>query len=95
MQRTATTFARTVFTGAGVWGVAVLIPLYFGFDAIGRLYPPTITHPDFFYGFVGARLFRSLWRLAWSLASAIAVAAALRSASLSCDGLACFPVAPT
>ena len=56
MQSTATTFARTVFTAAGVWGFAVLTPLYFSFDAIGRFYPPQITHPDFFYGFVGVAL---------------------------------------
>ena len=56
MQRTATTFAKTVFTAAGVWGFAVLTPLYFSFDAIGRLYPPHITHPDFYYGFVGVAL---------------------------------------
>jgi len=46
-------FARTVFTGAGLWGLVVLAPLYFTFDLVGRLYPPPITHPDFYYGFIG------------------------------------------
>jgi hypothetical protein len=46
-------FARTVFTGAGLWGLVVLVPLYFMVDLIGRLYPPPITHPDFYYGFIG------------------------------------------
>ena len=64
MQSTATTFARRVFTAAGVWGLAVLMPLYFSFDAIGRLYPPPITHPDFFYGFVGVAL---VWQLVFLL----------------------------
>jgi hypothetical protein len=64
MQPTATTFARRVFTAAGLWGLAVLMPLYFSFDAIGRLYPPTITHPDFFYGFVGVAL---VWQLVFLL----------------------------
>jgi hypothetical protein len=64
MQRTATTFARTVFTAAGIWGFAVLTPLYFSSDLIGRLYPPTITHPDFFYGFVGVAL---MWQVAFLL----------------------------
>jgi hypothetical protein len=53
-----------VFTAAGVWGFAVLLPLYFSFDAIGRLYPPRITHPDFFYGFVGVAL---IWQLVFLL----------------------------
>ena len=50
------TFARRVFTVAGIWGFAVLMPLYVSFDLIGRVYPPAITHPDFFYGFVGVAL---------------------------------------
>jgi hypothetical protein len=60
MERTATTFAKTVFTVAGIWGFVVLAPLYFSFDLIGRLYPPAITHPDFFYGFIGVAL---TWQL--------------------------------
>jgi len=39
-------FAKVVFTVAGVWGVRVLTPLYFLFDAIGRWYPPAIGHSD-------------------------------------------------
>jgi hypothetical protein len=46
-------FAKTVFTGAGLWGLVVLVPLYFMFDLVGRQYPPPITHPDFYYGFIG------------------------------------------
>ena len=49
-------FARYVFLIAGVWGVLVLTPLYFMFDRIGAEYPPAITHPDFYYGFVGVGL---------------------------------------
>jgi len=55
-------FAKTVFWCAGVWGVLVLTPLYFLFDRIGREYPPAITHPDFFYGFVGVAL---AWQVAF------------------------------
>src|SRR6476469_6651018 len=57
-------FAARVFTVAGVWGVLVVAPLYFAFDAIGRAYPPPITHPDFYYGFVGVTL---AWQLAFLL----------------------------
>jgi hypothetical protein len=46
-------FAKVVFTVAGIWGLAILLPLYFTFDLIGRQYPPAITHPDLYYGFVG------------------------------------------
>ena len=46
-------FAKIVFWIAGIWGVLVLTPLYFIFDLIGRKDPPPITHPAFYYGFVG------------------------------------------
>jgi len=49
-------FAKIVFWIAGIWGVLVLTPLYFMFHLIGRQDPPPITHPGFFYGFVGAGL---------------------------------------
>ena len=55
-------FAKTVFWIAAIWGVAVLTPLYFMFDLIGRKDPPAITHPGFFYGFVGTAL---AWQLAF------------------------------
>jgi hypothetical protein len=49
-------FAKIVFWIASIWGVLTLTPLYFMFDLIGRNDPPPITHPGFFYGFVGAAL---------------------------------------
>jgi len=49
-------FAKIVFWIAGIWGVLVITPLYFLFDLISRNDPPPITHPGFFYGFVGAAL---------------------------------------
>jgi hypothetical protein len=55
-------FARIVFWSAGIWGVLVLTPLYFMFDLIGRQDPPPITHPAFYYGFVGAGL---AWQIAF------------------------------
>ena len=56
------TFAKITFWVAGIWGVLVLTPLYFIFDLIGQKDPPPITHPAFFYGFVGAAL---AWQLAF------------------------------
>jgi hypothetical protein len=55
-------FAKIVFWIAGIWGLLVLTPLYFMFDIIGRNDPPLITHPGFFYGFVGAGL---AWQVAF------------------------------
>jgi hypothetical protein len=55
-------FARVVFAIAGVWGLAVLMPLYFVFDLVGRRYPPPVTHPDFYFGFVAVAL---VWQVAF------------------------------
>ena len=49
-------FARIVFAVAGVWGFLILTPFYFTFDLVGRTYPPPITHPDLYYGFIGVAL---------------------------------------
>lgn len=55
-------FARVVFWVAGIWGLLVITPLYFLFDVIGRQDPPPITHPGFYYGFVGVAL---AWQIAF------------------------------
>ncbi len=55
-------FAKIVFWSAGIWGVLLLTPLYFMFDRIGRQDPPPITHPAFYYGFVGVGL---AWQIAF------------------------------
>ena len=55
-------FAKIVFWIAGIWGLLILTPLYFMFELIGRNDPPPITHPGFFYGFVGAGL---AWQVAF------------------------------
>lgn len=46
-------FARRTFMIAGVYGLLVLLPMYFLEGRIGRDTPPPITHPEYFYGFVG------------------------------------------
>ena len=55
-------FAKVVFWIAGIWGLLVITPLYFLFDLIGKQDPPAITHPGFYYGFVGCAL---AWQLAF------------------------------
>lgn len=46
-------FAQRVFFIAGLYGLALLVPMYFLEDTVGRQDPPPITHPEYFYGFVG------------------------------------------
>ena len=46
-------FAKWVFAIAGVWGILILTPMYFMFEKIGKDSPPVITHPEFYFGFLG------------------------------------------
>jgi len=55
-RETELKFAKVVFTVAGIWGILVTVPLYFLYDLIGHQSPPVITHPEFYYGFVGVTL---------------------------------------
>lgn len=49
-------FAQWVFRIAGVYGVLTLLPFYFLEDRIAMDSPPAITHPEYFYGFLGVGL---------------------------------------
>jgi hypothetical protein len=55
-------FARIVFIVAGVWGIAVLTPLYFLVDVTGRQYAPPTAYPHFFYGFMSVAM---AWQIAF------------------------------
>lgn len=55
-------FARRVFTGAGIYGIVCLVPMYAAERTLGTMFPPPITHPEFFYGFTGVAL---AWQLAF------------------------------
>jgi len=57
-------FARSVFRIAGLYGLAVLVPLYFLEKYYGQEFPPAITHPEHFYGFVGVAV---SWQIAFLL----------------------------
>jgi len=48
--------AKRVFLLAGIYGLLVLLPQYFLEDKTGHDYPPAITHPEFYYGFIGGAL---------------------------------------
>jgi hypothetical protein len=54
--------ARYVFTGAGIWGIVVLTPLYWLFDITGRRYAPPADYPHFFYGFLSVAM---AWQIAF------------------------------
>ena len=57
-------FAKIVFWLAAIWGFLIITPLYFMFALISKNDPPPITHPGFFYGFVGLAM---VWQLAFIL----------------------------
>ena len=57
-------FAKIVFTVAGVYGLLVLVPQYFLEGRYGRDFPPPVSHPEHYYGFVGLAL---VWQLAFLL----------------------------
>lgn len=57
-------FAKVVFWFAGIWGLLVITPLYFMFDVIPQHDPPAITHPGFYFGFVGTAL---AWQVAFCI----------------------------
>ncbi len=46
-------FGSRVFRAAGIYGLIVMLPQYFMEERVGIDTPPAITHPEFFYGFVG------------------------------------------
>ena len=55
-------FAKYVFIAAGVWGIAVLTPLFFLVDVTGRPYQVPTDYPHFYYGFVAVAL---AWQVAF------------------------------
>jgi hypothetical protein len=58
--------ASRVFRIAGIYGLIGLVPQYFTEEMIGRDYPPAITHPEFFYGFLGVAI---TWQIVFLLIS--------------------------
>ena len=59
-------FARRVFLIAGIYGLIVVLPLYFLEAKTGRDYPPPITHPEYYYGFIGVT---AAWQILYLLVS--------------------------
>jgi hypothetical protein len=57
-------FARIAYGVAAAYGFLTLTPLYFMVGNIGHDAPPPVTHPEFYYGFVGVAL---LWQMIFVL----------------------------
>jgi hypothetical protein len=49
-------FARWVFLVAGICGIVITAPMSFLEERLGLDSPPAITHPEFYYGFIGVTL---------------------------------------
>jgi hypothetical protein len=62
-----TRFPRIVFLIAGIWGLIILVPGYFGEKTISEQFPPAITHPEYYYGFFGVAL---AWQLGFLIIAA-------------------------
>ena len=59
-------FVKRTFFWAGVYGLLCVGPQLFLESKTSRDYPPAITHPEFYYGFVGVTI---AWQLAFLLIS--------------------------
>ncbi len=46
--------ARRVFLAAGIYGLVVLLPMFFMEDRVAAAMPPAFSHPEYYYGFLGA-----------------------------------------
>lgn len=49
-------FARILFRVAGIYGLLILAPGYFMEEQVAVDWPPAITHPEYYYGFIGVAL---------------------------------------
>ena len=69
------TFSRWLFALAALYGVVALVPMYFQESMIATSHPPPLTHPEYYYGFIGVAL-------AWQVAFVIIAAEPVRHRSL-------------
>jgi hypothetical protein len=59
-------FARRLFLAAGIYGMAVLAPMFLLEHLIGEYDPPSITHSEFYYGFVSTAF---AWQIVYLMMS--------------------------
>src|SRR5690349_14488164 len=59
-------FAKWVYRIAGIYGILVLLPFYFVENDPMAIPLPAMTHPEYYYGFVGLGL---AWQVAFLIIS--------------------------
>lgn len=59
-------FAKIAFLIGGWYGIVALLPQYFAEDLVGKHFPPPVTHPEYYYGFIGVVV---VWHLLFLLIS--------------------------
>lgn len=59
-------FAKWTYLIAGLYGLLVLVPQYFLESTNSINYPPAITHPEYYYGFIGVAV---AWQVAFLIIS--------------------------
>lgn len=59
-------FAKALFLVAGIYGLLALVPQYFLEEKNGRDFPPAITHPEYYYGFLGVAI---AWQIVFLILS--------------------------
>ena len=59
-------FSRWVFRIAGIYGILIIIPMFFSEARMNQQFPPDITHPEYYYGFAGVTL---AWQVAFLVIS--------------------------
>lgn len=59
-------FAKWTFLVAGIYGLLALLPQYFLETKNGLDFPPPITHPEYYYGFIGVAV---AWQIAFLIIS--------------------------
>ena len=59
-------FSKYVFLISGIYGVLALVPLYFLENNPQFVKPPAVTHPEFYYGFIGVGF---AWQVAFFIIS--------------------------
>lgn len=53
-------FARVVYWIAAVYGIIVILPLFFMEEKLGIDFPPPVNHPEYLYAFAGITL---VWQI--------------------------------
>ena len=57
-------FAKRVFYWSGIYGILVLLPMFFLEQKLGIDFPPATNHPEQYYAFIGVAL---VWQFAFLL----------------------------